>query len=102
MAMTTERPKMTGTMSMTGTMRAMVITENGGPEVLVPAELPMPVRLGSEALIRIVAAGVHPIDADARAGRSGSCGSPDMPAVLGHDFSGVVIESPYAAHPLKP
>jgi NADPH:quinone reductase-like Zn-dependent oxidoreductase len=83
-------------------MRAMVITENGGPDVLTPATVPTPTRIGSEILIRVAAAGVNPFDADARAGRVGHCGSPEFPAVLGCDFSGTVVESPYAAHPLKP
>ena len=96
MATTTERPVMTGT------MRAMVITENGGPEVLVPAELAIPGRLGAEVLVRVLAAGVNRLDAAARAGLTGPCGTPEAPIVLGHDFSGVIVESPYAAHPLKP
>lgn len=92
---TTERPVMTST------MRAVVITENGGPEVLTPSTVPIPGRQGSEVLIRVLAAGVNPFDAEARTGLAGRCGSPDFPAVLGCDFSGVVVESPYAAHPLK-
>jgi len=95
MTTTTERPVMTST------MRAVVITENGPPEVLTPAEIPVPSRQGSEVLIRVVAAGVNPFDAEARRGLAGVCGSPEVPAVLGCDFSGVVVESPYAAHPLK-
>ncbi|AMM21818.1 NADPH:quinone reductase [Frondihabitans sp. PAMC 28766] len=87
---------------MTPTMRAMVITQNGGPDVLTPAKIPTPRRRGSEILIRVAAAGVNPFDVDARAGRVGSCGSPELPAVLGCDFSGTVVESPYAAFPLKP
>ncbi|BDZ51710.1 NADPH:quinone reductase [Frondihabitans sucicola] len=87
---------------MTSTMRAVVITENGGPDVLTPADIPTPGRQGSEVLIRVVAAGVNPFDVEARKGLAGRCGSPELPAVLGCDFSGVVVESPYAAHPLKP
>jgi NADPH:quinone reductase-like Zn-dependent oxidoreductase len=95
MKTTTERPHETTT------MRAMVITENGGPDVLTAVSMPAPTRLGSEVLVRVMAAGVNAIDADARAGRVGSCGSPDLPAVLGCDFSGVVVESPYAACSIK-
>jgi NADPH:quinone reductase-like Zn-dependent oxidoreductase len=95
MTTTTERPVMTST------MRAVVITENGGPDVLTPTQIPTPGRQGSEVLIRVIAAGVNPFDAEARRGLAGSCGTPELPAVLGCDFSGVVVESPYAAHPLK-
>jgi NADPH:quinone reductase-like Zn-dependent oxidoreductase len=86
MTTTTERPVMTST------MRAVVIT---------PAEIPTPGRQGSEVLIRVIAAGVNPFDVEARKGLAGRCGSPELPAVLGCDFSGVVVQSPYAAHPLK-
>ncbi|RKR73098.1 NADP-dependent oxidoreductase [Frondihabitans australicus] len=96
MKTTTERP------TLTATMRAMVITENGEPDVLTEATIATPSRLGSEVLVRVIAAGVNPLDADARAGRVGSCGTPELPAVLGCDFSGVVVESPYAACTLKP
>ncbi|GAA4677404.1 NADP-dependent oxidoreductase [Frondihabitans cladoniiphilus] len=87
---------------MTETMRAVVITENGGPEVLEPATIPLPDRLGCEVLVKVAAAGVNPFDLMIRAGLAGSCGTAEVPAVLGHDFSGVVVESPYAAHPLQP
>jgi NADPH:quinone reductase-like Zn-dependent oxidoreductase len=84
------------------TMRAMVIERTGGPEELVPAAVPYPSRVGSEVLVRVVAAGVNRCDADTRAGRPDSAATDAWPAVLGHDFSGVVVEAPYAAHALKP
>lgn len=84
------------------TMQAMVITRNGGPEVLMPARIPVPIRHGSDVLVRVVAAGVNPFDVEAREGRGGDCGGFFRPVVLGSDFSGVVVESPYEAHPLKP
>ncbi|GAA4265516.1 NADP-dependent oxidoreductase [Frondihabitans peucedani] len=87
---------------MTSTMRAVVISENGGPEVLTRAQISTPSRQGSEVLVRVVAAGVNPFDVEARNGLAGRCGSPELPAVLGCDFSGVVVQSPYAAHPLRP
>lgn len=84
------------------TMRAMTFSSAGGPEVLTPGRVPMPVRANAELLVKVVAAGVNPIDAKTRAGRGafGAIGS--FPAVLGNDFSGIVVESPYEAHPLQP
>ena len=82
------------------TMRAMVIERTGGPEQLVAAEVPVPTRVGSEVLVRVLAAGVNRVDAEARAGLGDSAAVPVFPAVLGHDFSGVVVEVPYAAHAL--
>ena len=84
------------------TMRAMTMTAAGGPEVLELAEVERPARLSAELLVRVVAAGVNPIDAKTRAGRGVYPGVCRLPAVLGNDFSGVVVESPYSTHPLQP
>ncbi len=83
------------------TMRAVAMAGTGGPEVLAIADLPMPLRLNSEFLVRVFAAGVNPIDAKTRAGGGVSAAIPGFPAILGHDFSGVVVESPYEAHGIK-
>src|SRR4051794_33443249 len=83
------------------TMRAVAFTQPGEPEVLIPSELPTPVRVGSEVLVRVVAAGVNPVDAKTRAGRGVSAAA-SAPVVPGFDFSGVVVESPYDAFPLRP
>ncbi len=83
-------------------MRAMVVDEPGGPEALGAASLAVPSPVLSEVLVRVVAAGINPIDAKTRAGAgvSGAVGA--YPATLGYDFSGVVVKSPYEAHPLPP
>jgi len=84
------------------TMRAMTIAGAGGPEVLTLAQIERPVRVNSEVLVRVVAAGVNPVDAKTRAGKAAFPGIGSFPAVLGNDFSGVVVEAPYEAHPLQP
>jgi len=86
----------------TGTMRAVVIERTGGPEQLTATRVPLPSRLASEVLVRVVAAGVDSVDAECRAGRGDSAGIGTFPAVLGRCFSGVVVEGPYASHPLRP
>jgi len=80
----------------------MVVDEPGGPEALGAASLAVPSPVLSEVLVRVVAAGINPIDAKTRAGAgvSGAVGA--YPATLGYDFSGVVVKSPYEAHPLPP
>lgn len=83
-------------------MRAMAMTQVGGPEVLELAELERPVRVNAEVLVRVVAAGVNPIDAKTRAGKGSYPGIARLPVVLGNDFSGIVEEAPYEAHPLQP
>jgi NADPH:quinone reductase-like Zn-dependent oxidoreductase len=83
------------------TMRAVVIDATGGPEVLHVAEVARPTRVNAEFLVKVVAAGVNPIDAKSRAGRGAAAAFGPYPIVLGNDFSGIVIESAYAAHPIK-
>jgi len=84
------------------TMRAAAAITPGGPEVLTPTLVPAPTRVGSEVLVRVVAAGVNSVDAKTRAGSGVSGGVATWPMVPGFDFSGVVVESPYAEFPLQP
>jgi NADPH:quinone reductase-like Zn-dependent oxidoreductase len=83
-------------------MRAVVMDEPGGVGVLSVRTMPDPVALNSELLVKVVAAGINPIDAKTRAGRGAAKAIREYPAVLGHDFSGVVVQSPYEAHALQP
>lgn len=84
------------------TMRALVIDRTGEPSELHLAEVPAPVAVLDELLIRVVAAGINPIDAKTRAGGGSSAAISSWPAVLGNDFSGVVVKAPYEAFPLQP
>jgi NADPH:quinone reductase-like Zn-dependent oxidoreductase len=84
------------------TMRAMVIAATGAPGVFTPADLPMPMKVNAEVVVKIIAAGVNPIDAKTRAGRGTSAFIANFPVVLGADFSGIVVESPYESCPFKP
>ncbi len=83
-------------------MRALVIDQTGGADELHIAEVPDPIRINDEVIVRVVAAGVNPIDAKTRAGRGVAAAIPSYPAVLGADFAGVVESVPYSAHPLQP
>jgi NADPH:quinone reductase-like Zn-dependent oxidoreductase len=83
------------------TMRAVVIDATGGPDVLHLGEVARPTRINAEFLVKVVAAGVNPIDAKSRAGKGVSAAFGPYPIVLGNDFSGIVMETPYAAHPIK-
>ena len=74
------------------TMRAVVIDATGAPEVLHPAEVPTPTKVNAEFLVKVVAAGVNPIDAKSRAGRGVAAAFGPFPVVLGNDFSGIVVE----------
>lgn len=83
------------------TMRAIVMGETGGPDVLGIAEVERPMAVNAEFLVKVVAAGVNPIDAKTRSGKGVSAAITDYPAILGNDFSGVVVSSPYEGHPFK-
>lgn len=82
-------------------MRASVIDATGGPDVLHIAEVARPSRVNAEFLVKVVAAGVNPIDAKTRSGLGASSAISTYPAILGNDFSGLVMESSYEAHPIK-
>ena len=84
------------------TMRAALLRQPGAPEQLEISETAVPDRVNAEFLVKVVASSVNPIDAKTRAGRGVFAAIRDFPAVLGHDFSGVVVQSPFAAHPIKP
>lgn len=83
-------------------MTAVVLDETGPAEVLHTTRMPVPEPVLSEVLVRVVAAGVNPIDAKTRDGRGLAASIPSFPAVPGFDFSGVVVHSPYEAHPFPP
>ena len=83
-------------------MRALVIDRTGGPDELHVAELPLPVAVGDELLVRVVAAGINPIDAKTRAGSGAAAAIAGYPTVLGNDFSGIVVRAPYDSFPLQP
>ena len=87
---------------MAETMQALVIDRTGEADELHLAEVPRPTRVSDEVVVRVVAAGVNPIDVKTRAGRGVAAAIGSYPAVLGNDFSGVVETVPYAAHPLQP
>lgn len=83
-------------------MRAIVFDEPGGADVLREDTVPVPAPVLSELLVRVVAAGVNPIDAKTRSGAGVSGAIAAYPSTLGFDFSGVVVSAPYESHPLPP
>jgi NADPH:quinone reductase-like Zn-dependent oxidoreductase len=67
-------------------MRAVLLSETGGPEVLRVQDVERPEPGEGEVLIRVRAASINPIDWKERRGLSAK----DLPAVLGNDISGTV------------
>ncbi len=84
------------------TMRAVVFDATGGADALRTASVSVPAPVLSEVLVRVVAAGVNPIDAKTRGGAGVSGAIAEWPSTLGFDFSGVVVRSPYEAHAFPP
>ena len=70
-------------------MRAVLLSETGGPEVLRIEQLPTPEPADGEVLIRVRAASINPIDWKQRRGLS----QKQLPAVLGNDISGTIEQS---------
>jgi len=69
-------------------MRAIRVHEFGGPNVLRLEELPEPLPVDDEVLVRVQAAGVNPVDAYVRAGAYGKL--PALPYTPGADAAGVL------------
>jgi NADPH:quinone reductase-like Zn-dependent oxidoreductase len=74
--------------SATPTMKAVVIHEYGGPEVLKYEDIPRPEPKDDQLLIRVIAAGVNPVDGMIRSGMFN--GNRAFPIILGGDVAGVV------------
>jgi len=69
-------------------MKAIVVHEFGGPEVLKLEDVPTPKPAAGQALVRIHAAGVNPYDTYMRAGTYAQ--KPPLPYTPGSDGAGVI------------
>lgn len=78
-------------------MRAIQVSETGGPEVLALVDLPVPEPKANEALVQIKAAGVNFIDVYFREGRYPA----QLPFVVGQEAAGVVTKIGPAASGIK-
>jgi len=73
-------------------MKAIVVHQYGGPEVLKFEEYPDPVPGTGEVLVRVAAASVNPIDCKRRAGLTKDFYPMQFPGLIGIDMAGTVIE----------
>jgi NADPH2:quinone reductase len=69
-------------------MKAVLMTVAGNPEVLQLQEVPKPTPGNTEILVRLVAAGINPIDTKLR--KRGTFYPEQMPTILGCDGAGIV------------
>ena len=78
----------TGGLSKTGRMKAICVRAFGGPEVLELATVPDPQPGPGQVLVRLMAAGVNPVETYIRSGSYGRL--PDLPYTPGSDGAGVI------------
>jgi NADPH:quinone reductase-like Zn-dependent oxidoreductase len=71
-------------------MKAVVVNEYGGPEVLKYQDAPRPEPKENEVLIRVIAAGVNPVDGMIRSGMFAKYEKATFPMIPGADIAGVV------------
>ncbi|MGA2889724.1 MAG: NADP-dependent oxidoreductase [Terracidiphilus sp.] len=73
-------------------MKAIVVHQYGGPEVLKFEEYPDPVPGRGEVLVRVAAASVNPIDYKRRAGLTKDFYPMHFPSLIGVDMAGTVVK----------
>jgi NADPH:quinone reductase-like Zn-dependent oxidoreductase len=71
-------------------MRAVEVTRFGGPDVLRLADVERPSPISTEILVRVIAAGVNPVDCKTRRGGGVSRWVGPPPFIPGWDVAGVV------------
>src|SRR5277367_6557851 len=72
-------------------MKAIVVHQYGGPEVLKLEDYPDPVPGPGEVLVRVAAASVNPIDYKRRAGLTKDFYPLHFPGLIGVDMAGTVV-----------
>src|SRR5580658_8847293 len=73
-------------------MKAIVVHQYGGPEVLKFEDYPDPVPGPGEVLVRVAAASVNPIDYKRRAGLTKDYYPIRFPGLIGVDIAGTAVE----------
>ena len=71
-------------------MKAVVISQYGGREVLKYQDVPRPEPKDDEILVRVIAAAINPVDTYVRQGMFGKRALDNGPAILGYDIAGTV------------
>ena len=73
-------------------MKAVVVHQYGGPEVLKFEDYPDPVPDSGEVLVRVAATSVNPIDYKRRAGLTKDFYPMTFPSLIGVDIAGTVVK----------
>ena len=70
--------------------KAMVLHEHGADKLTLVQDFPFAEPKAGEVLVKVVAAGVNPVDGYVRAG---TYASPSFPLIIGGDLSGTVVSA---------
>jgi NADPH:quinone reductase-like Zn-dependent oxidoreductase len=73
-------------------MRALVFKHYGGLDQVAFADIPLPVPKPDEILVQVHAAGLNPVENKIRSGKMKAILRFQLPATLGSDLAGVVVE----------
>jgi NADPH:quinone reductase-like Zn-dependent oxidoreductase len=73
-------------------MKAVVIHQYGGPEIMKFEEYPDPVAGAGEVLVRVAATSINPIDNMRRSGKAKDFAPIKFPGVVGRDLAGTVLK----------
>lgn len=71
-------------------MKAVIITQFGSAEELRLAEMDKPIANEDQVVIKVMAAGINPVDTKIRSGNHISSKDLVLPAILGKDVSGII------------
>jgi len=74
-------------------MKAVVVHQYGGPEVLKFEDYPDPVPGPGDVLVRVAAASVNPVDYKRRAGLTSDFYPIHFPGLIGVDMAGTVVKT---------
>lgn len=80
-------------------MKAVVVNQFGGPDVLKYEDAPRPEPKDDEILVRVMAAAVNPVDSYVRQGR---VVKGNLPMIIGSDIAGLVEKAGVNAKKFKP
>ena len=83
-------------------MKALVFKRYGGPDQIMLADIPRPVPRPDEILVQVHAAGLNPIDYTIPKGTFKPILRFQLPATLGSDLAGVVVEAGSRVTRFKP
>src|SRR5437762_7573196 len=76
--------------SLKSTMKAIVVHEYGGPEVLKLEDVPKPEPKQDELLVKVIGAGVNSFDGVLRSGKYAKIFKMQLPWIPGYDIAGTI------------